>query len=107
MSLRITMEPSLDMAGRNLRVVMINFFIKNTEVYLASFFVSPDFRGHSVYPSLLQYFIKQFDHSESIKIAIEKQNGPSIRGAEKVGFLFTKQVNLWRACKLTIPKYTI
>lgn len=86
------------------------FRIGGDKGYLASFFVRPKYRGKNIYPNIIQELILKSNESygtEYFLIGIQKENLASIRGASKVGFSYLRDYKIYRAFKMTIPKYTI
>ena len=86
------------------------FHISGDKGYLASFFVAPEYRGNGIYPCIIQKLIKEANRlygTEYFLIGIQKQNKASINGALKVGFSYLKDLKLFRAFKITVPKHTI
>jgi len=86
------------------------FFIKEGRALLASFYVDSKYRGLGIYPSIIKELIveaNKYHGTTYFLIGIQNKNIPSIKGAKKVGFQFLKDYKLFRAFKVTIPKYKI
>lgn len=86
------------------------FFIKKNKALLASFYVDSRYRGYGIYPCIIQKLISEANINYGIVnflIGIQSNNISSIKGAKKVGFQFLRDYKLFRAFKVTIPKYKI
>ncbi|MGJ7919515.1 GNAT family N-acetyltransferase [Neobacillus sp. LXY-4] len=85
------------------------FYIINN-CYLCRFFVSPDYRGLNIYPSIIKEIMTIINKEYGIRkfyIAVDKTNVSSINGITKVGFKFRKEHRFIRGCKMTLKKYQL
>lgn len=86
------------------------FFIRKNRALLASFYVDSRYRGLGIYPCIIRELIIESNKKRGTTyylIGIQNNNISSIRGAKKVGFQFLKDYKLFRAFKVTIPKYKL
>lgn len=81
--------------------------IKNNIGYLSSFYVTPDYRGYSIYPAIISYLILNSKYIQIFKISIDKRNKSSINGALKIGFKYEESHTQYRILKVTVPKLNL
>ncbi|GHO74974.1 hypothetical protein KSD_27450 [Ktedonobacter sp. SOSP1-85] len=66
--------------------LQLSFAIPPENCYLYSFLTVPEWRGHGIYPHLLQAIIRQEEQLQRFWIGYLPNNAASGRGIEKAGF---------------------
>ena len=86
-----------------------DYYFTLDEAYLCRFFVHPDFRGMNIYPCSIAYLLDIAKRKGLRKayISAAPSNIASLRGMEKMGFEFLKEIKFVRCCKCTLNKYKL
>ena len=83
------------------------FYVK--DCYLCRFFIEPEYRGNNLYPAIIIKLIQDIQKwgINTFFIAAEYTNIPSLRGIEKVGFVYQDTFYFLRVLKMTLNKHLL